>query len=70
MVMAEPRVTSPYLEGTSHRSARSGAEDLRVIGELPAGLEGMFVRTGRTPSSMSSRATTGLAETACSTASA
>jgi len=50
MVMAEPRVTSPYLEGNfAPVREEVEAENLPVIGELPAGLEGMFVRTGPNP---------------------
>jgi carotenoid cleavage dioxygenase len=48
--MAEERVTSPYLEGNfAPVREEVQAEDLQVIGEIPAGLEGMFVRTGPNP---------------------
>jgi carotenoid cleavage dioxygenase len=50
MVMAEKSVTSPYLEGNfAPVREEVTAEDLPVIGELPEGLEGMFVRNGPNP---------------------
>jgi carotenoid cleavage dioxygenase len=50
MVMAEARVTSPFLEGNfAPVREEVEREDLPVIGELPTGLEGMFVRTGPNP---------------------
>jgi carotenoid cleavage dioxygenase len=50
MVMAEERVTSPFLEGNfAPVREEVTAEDLPVIGELPEGLEGMFVRNGPNP---------------------
>ncbi|HMO54557.1 MAG TPA: inositol monophosphatase family protein, partial [Tepidiformaceae bacterium] len=50
MVLAEEKVISPFLEGNFapvREEVTSG--ELRVIGEIPAGLEGMFVRTGSNP---------------------
>jgi len=50
MVMAEEKVKSPFLEGNfAPVREEVQAENLRVIGEIPAGLEGMFVRTGPNP---------------------
>ncbi len=50
MVMEAQRVKSPFLEGNfAPVREEVEAEDLAVIGELPAGLEGMFVRTGPNP---------------------
>lgn len=50
MVMQIERVTSPYLEGNFGPVREEvEAEALPVIGELPEGLEGMFVRTGPNP---------------------
>lgn len=50
MVMAEEKVISPFLEGNfAPVREEVEAEDLRVIGEIPAGLDGMFVRTGPNP---------------------
>lgn len=50
MVMAADPVTSPFLEGNfAPVREEVQAEDLRVIGEIPAGLDGMFVRTGPNP---------------------
>ncbi len=52
MVLAEDKVITPFLEGNfAPVREEVEAEHLRVIGELPAGLEGMFVRTGPTRSS-------------------
>lgn len=50
MVLAEEKVISPYLEGNFgpvREEVTSG--ELAVIGEIPAGLAGMFVRTGPNP---------------------
>jgi carotenoid cleavage dioxygenase len=50
MVMAEEKVNSPFLEGNfAPVREEVQAENLRVIGEIPSGLEGMFVRTGPNP---------------------
>jgi carotenoid cleavage dioxygenase-like enzyme len=50
MVMQHERVSSPYLEGNFGPVREEvTAEDLKVIGELPEGLEGMFVRNGPNP---------------------
>lgn len=50
MVMAENRVQSPFLEGNfAPVREEVTAENLPVIGELPPGLEGMFVRNGPNP---------------------
>lgn len=51
MVMAEEqRVRSPFLEGNfAPVQEEVAAEDLPVIGELPAEMDGMFVRTGANP---------------------
>ena len=50
MVMAERSITSPYLEGNFGPVREEvEASDLRVIGELPVGMDGMFVRTGPNP---------------------
>ncbi len=50
MVLAPDRVTSPFLEGNfAPVREEVQAESLEVIGELPPGLEGMFVRTGPNP---------------------
>jgi len=50
MVMAERSVSSPYLEGNFAPVREEVAGDaLGVIGEIPAGIDGMFVRTGPNP---------------------
>ncbi|MEX0782671.1 MAG: carotenoid oxygenase family protein [Dehalococcoidia bacterium] len=50
MTSTEPRVQSPFLEGNFApvREEVTG-ENLRVIGELPADMDGMYVRTGPNP---------------------
>ncbi len=50
MVMAEERVMSPFLEGNFGPVREEvTAENLRVIGELPREMDGMYVRTGANP---------------------
>lgn len=50
MVMAEEKVYSPYLEGNfAPVREEVTRDDLPITGELPAAMEGMFVRTGPNP---------------------
>lgn len=50
MTMAEQRVESPFLEGNfAPVRDEVTADNLRVVGELPRGLDGMFVRNGPNP---------------------
>jgi carotenoid cleavage dioxygenase len=50
MVAEVERVISPYLSGNySPIREETDAEDLKVIGELPVEMDGMYVRTGPNP---------------------